>query len=186
MGLFSRKKQDDILKTLPELPKEIEPLNLSPEKEFKESITKNDLNLNPIENLEPQQIQKDESEEIENFKNEKIGDLDMSNSLFDFPDEKDYGLEIEKKSRQIEPQKKFNIIQEQFKNHKYFFMTTNQCKDYLEILDNIRKVLKESSKNCAKLIEMKKSEEEELENLKKNFSKIENKFYEIDSIISKV
>ena len=189
MGLFSRKKQeDDILQTLPEISSEADDFkNFNSEKNFEENISHDNLDLSPNENLEtPPQTPQNESSQIEDFEDNKIEGLDMSNPLFDFPDEKTDNLDFEKKSNQIEPQKNFNIIKEESKNHKYFFMTTSQCKDYLEILDNIRKILKESSKSCAKITEIKKEEEEELENLRKNFSKIEEKFYKIDLIISKI
>lgn len=63
------------------------------------------------------------------------------------------------------------------------FLTTNQFKAMLEIVDSVKSKVKESTDIHLRLLDMKSEEDIEYENLRKNFQFVEDKLYELDSIL---
>ena len=182
MGLFSRKKQEEDL--LP--PILIENTQKKENESFDNTTSNLEKELKEVVDGENLDFKKPNSENYEKdtFEN-KTENLNSKNSLFDFSDEKNFNLDFEESLKKIEiPEKNLEIIKRPKEDTSYFFMTTSQCKKYLETLDNIKKNLKESSKNLKNFSNIKKHEEIEFENLKKSFSKTEEKLYEIDKMIS--
>jgi hypothetical protein len=66
---------------------------------------------------------------------------------------------------------------------KPFFVTTSQFKGLLEIIENVKQKTKESSERHLRLLDIKSEEDIEYENLKKDFAFIEDKLYEVDTLI---
>ena len=64
-----------------------------------------------------------------------------------------------------------------------YFLTTEEFKSMIEIIDEVKSKVKDSSEKHLRLMDIKSEEETEYENLRKDFQFIENKLYEIDSII---
>lgn len=64
-----------------------------------------------------------------------------------------------------------------------YFVTTKQFKSLLEIVDSVKNKVKESSETHLRLLDIKSEEDIEYENLRKDFQFIEEKLYEVDSII---
>lgn len=64
-----------------------------------------------------------------------------------------------------------------------YFVTTEQFKTLLEIIDSVKNKVKESSETHLRLLDIKSEEDIEYENLRKDFQFIEDKLYELDSII---
>lgn len=64
-----------------------------------------------------------------------------------------------------------------------FFVTTSQFKGFLEIIDSVKDRVKDSSERHLRLLDIKSEEDIEYENLRKDFQFIEDKLYEIDSLI---
>lgn len=64
-----------------------------------------------------------------------------------------------------------------------FFVTTSQFKTLLEIIDSVKFKVKEASDRHLKLLDFKAEEDVEYENLRKDFQFIEDKLYEVDSLI---
>ena len=64
-----------------------------------------------------------------------------------------------------------------------FFVTTSQFKALLEIVDSVKLKVKESSERHLRLLDIKAEEDVEYENLRKDFQYIEDKLYEVDSLI---
>lgn len=87
-------------------------------------------------------------------------------------------------------QKTSNSAQSQFIAHhreieeaKPFFVTTSQFKSLLEIIEGVKQKAKESSERHLRLLDIKSEEDIEYENLKKDFAYIEDKLYEVDTLI---
>ena len=66
---------------------------------------------------------------------------------------------------------------------KPFFVTTSQFKAILEIIENVKSKTKESSQRHLRLMDIKSEEDIEYENMKKDFVYIEDKLYEVDSLL---
>ncbi len=64
-----------------------------------------------------------------------------------------------------------------------YFVTTSQFKALLEIVEGVKNKVKESSERHLRLLDIKSEEDIEYENLRKDFQYIEDKLYEVDSII---
>ncbi|MFW6285713.1 MAG: hypothetical protein ACOC16_00920 [Nanoarchaeota archaeon] len=73
---------------------------------------------------------------------------------------------------------KHNLKKEDIK-----YVTTQQFKDLLEIIENVKTKVKESSETHLKILDIKTEEDIEFENLRKDFQIIEDKLYQVDSII---
>jgi hypothetical protein len=73
---------------------------------------------------------------------------------------------------------KHNLKKEDIK-----FVTTKQFKDLLEIIENVKSKVKEASETHLKILDIKAEEDIEFENLRKDFQIIEDKLYQVDSII---
>ena len=63
------------------------------------------------------------------------------------------------------------------------FVTTSQFKSFLEIIEQVRSRVKDSSDRHLRLLDIKSEEDNEYENLRKDFQYIEDKLYEVDSLI---
>jgi len=63
------------------------------------------------------------------------------------------------------------------------YITTAQFKNMLEIIDNVRSRVKESAEKHTRLLDIKSEEDIEYENLRKDFQYIEDKLYEVDSLL---
>jgi hypothetical protein len=64
-----------------------------------------------------------------------------------------------------------------------YYVTTAQFKRMLEIVEEVKVKVKETSEIHLRLMDIKSEEDIEYENLRKNFQFIEDKLYEVDSII---
>lgn len=64
-----------------------------------------------------------------------------------------------------------------------YFVTTSQFKSLLEIVDGVKMKTKEATETHLKLMDIKAEEDLEFENLRKSFQYIEEKLYEVDSLI---
>lgn len=68
-------------------------------------------------------------------------------------------------------------------HEKDFFITTHQFRSVLEIIESVKNKVKESSETHLRLMDIKSEEDIEYENLRKDFQFIEDKLYELDSVI---
>lgn len=64
-----------------------------------------------------------------------------------------------------------------------FYITTSQFKSLLEIIESVKSKVKDASETHLRLMDIKSEEDIEYENLRKTFQYIEDKLYEIDSLI---
>jgi len=137
----------------------------------------------------------------ENTTEESENELNLSDeeALFDFStlnipeeenNENNNDKEIENKSSdQDSTEEEINYIKNQKlsynSTHKEetYFLTTEDFKAMLEIIDSVKARVKKSSEGHLRLMDIKSEEEIEYENLKKDFQFIENKLYEVDNII---
>lgn len=137
-------------------------------------------------------------------KNEEIPDISLKednfedDSLFDFSElesETTKALEntYDKKNNSNEQVQEnlgnledLNFIKsnKRLKEHNHtYFITTKQFKKLLEIVDEVKRKTKESQETHLRLLDIKSEEDIEYENLRKDFEYIEDKLYELDSII---
>ena len=128
----------------------------------------------------------------------KVEDDDELDSLFDIsdldiPSEED-STKIKEEDSKVEEEKKDlederNIPEEFIEHHKKidetkpFFITTSQFKALLEIVDSVKSKTKDSHERHLRLLDIKAEEDIEYENLKKDFTFIEDKLYELDNLI---
>ena len=63
------------------------------------------------------------------------------------------------------------------------YVTTSQFKTFLEIVEQVRSRVKDSSDRHLRLLDIKSEEDIEYENLRRDFQYVEDKLYEIDSLI---
>lgn len=63
------------------------------------------------------------------------------------------------------------------------FLTTNQFKTLLEIVEQVKSRVKDSTEVHLRLLDIKSEEDIEYENLRKNFQNMEDKLYELDNIL---
>jgi len=68
-------------------------------------------------------------------------------------------------------------------DYETFFITTKQFKSLLEIVDLVKKKVKNASETHLRLMDIKAEEDIEYENLRKDFEFIEDKLYEVDNLI---
>ena len=118
---------------------------------------------------------------------------DDSDSLFDFSEldtelAKDKSLPVKEDSQVtnvISPISKINFIEDDKQKAKddTFFVTTTQFKALLEIVDAVKTKVKDATQTHLKLMDIKSEEDIEYENLRKDFQFIEEKLYEVDSLI---
>lgn len=126
---------------------------------------------------------------MENFQNEDslfdISDLDLEESS-------ENNFDTIRKTQQpidtnIEREGKMNFITE--KHHKtsvkddIYYITTSQFKSLIEIVENVKIKIKEASETHLRLMDIKSEEDIEYENLRKIFQYMEDRLYEVDSLI---
>lgn len=63
------------------------------------------------------------------------------------------------------------------------FLTTTQFKALLEVVDSVKEKIKLSTETHLRIMDMKAEEDVEYESLRKNFQFIEDKLYDLDSIL---
>lgn len=63
------------------------------------------------------------------------------------------------------------------------YVTTSQFKTFLELVEQVRTRVKDSSDRHLRLLDIKSEEDTEYENLRRDFQYIEDKLYEVDSLI---
>ena len=63
------------------------------------------------------------------------------------------------------------------------YVTTSQFKTFLDIVEQVRSRVKDSSDRHLRLLDIKSEEDIEYENLRRDFQYVEDKLYEIDSLI---
>jgi len=141
---------------------------------------------------------KEESTKIDDIDSESLFDL----SEIDFPEpgiEKSNTDSIESNKTQekltsndstidtnLETPEKLNFIAGRRNNKNTdasVFVTTSQFKAMLEIIDQVKNRVKETSELHLRLMDIKAEEDIEYENLRKSFQFIEDKLYEVDSLI---
>ena len=66
---------------------------------------------------------------------------------------------------------------------KTYYITTAEFKKLLEIVESVKSKVKDSSERHLRLLDIKSEEDIEYENLKRDFEFIEDKLYEVDSLI---
>ncbi len=124
-------------------------------------------------------------------------DIDMSDdSLFDFSDLNLKDLEHDssevKESNQSQPSdvaeqdEDLSFIKNKKRikeSDKDYFITAKQFKDLLEIVDSVKNRVKLACDSHLRLMDIKSEEDVEFEKLRKDFEYIEDKLYEVDSII---
>lgn len=64
-----------------------------------------------------------------------------------------------------------------------YYVTTQQFRTLLEVVDSVKNRVKDSTDTHLRLMDLKSEEDIELENLRKDFQFIEDKLYELDSLI---
>ena len=64
-----------------------------------------------------------------------------------------------------------------------YYITTSQFKSLLEIVESVKSKVKEASETHLRLMDIKSEEDIEYENLRKSFQFVEDKLYEVDSLI---
>jgi hypothetical protein len=92
--------------------------------------------------------------------------------------------EIENKS--MEKDEDFEFLEKtnrHIKEDSPIFITTNQFKEMMTMIDDIKFKLKESSETYLRLMDIKAEEDIEFENLRKSFQFFEEKLYQIDNIL---
>jgi len=117
---------------------------------------------------------------------------DDSDSLFDFSEldnELDFSNKVNenvKRQEVVSELPEINFVEDE-KHHSLkdetYFVTTSQFKSLLEIVDSVKTRVKEASETHLKLMDLKSEEDIEYENLRKDFQFIEEKLYEVDSLI---
>ena len=90
---------------------------------------------------------------------------------------------IETKEEHISGDVEFIAHHKEVNDTKPFFVTTSQFKALLEIIENVKQKTKETSERHLRLLDIKSEEDIEYENLKKDFAFIEDKLYEVDTLI---
>ncbi len=199
MGLFSKKnKQEEIEMPLPQITKLVNPQSQDIEQtdynqeianQNTSSIKKNedDEDLFDLEDFgddEPDTLaQKKETEPTNKVNNFKKGEDQ-------FPDDPSFGNDEDEEEKKEENQgdinfsnMKENLMNEKKKLKKDFFVTTVQFKDLIDIVDYIKSKIKNSNDIYLRLTDLKSEEDIEYENLRKSFSFIEEKLYDLDKII---
>ena len=132
---------------------------------------------------------------------EKLSDSedDELDSLFDIsdlelPDSDEEETHIEESPTAIEhteetPTEQTEVSTQFIGHHKEinetkpFFVTTSQFKALLEIIENVKQKTRDRSERHLRLLDIKSEEDIEYENLKKDFAFIEDKLYEVDTLI---
>jgi len=111
-------------------------------------------------------------------------------SLFDFSEldlettESENKEEV-KKETESSPLDDLSFIKKNRKVQEYetFFITTKQFKNLLEIVESVKKKVKDANETHLRLMDIKAEEDIEYENLRKDFEFIEDKLYEVDNLI---
>ena len=76
-----------------------------------------------------------------------------------------------------------NFVEDDKYNDETYFVTTTQFKSLLEIIDSVKSKVKAATQTHLKLLDIKSEEDIEYENLRKDFQFIEEKLYEVDSLV---
>ena len=142
----------------------------------------------------------------ENYNVEQSSDLSLDNenfniddSLFDFSDiENSNDQEVSNNLPQISDNTTIDSNSENTPNLNFvnnsknytnasreetYFVTTAQFKTLLEIVDSVKERIKNSTDSHLRLLDIKSEEDIEYENLRKDFQFLEDKLYELDTII---
>lgn len=126
--------------------------------------------------------------DIENSKNEVV-DSNLSNNVSNLKNQ------VEPPKREdttvdtnLDRKESFNFISNRNASAKggpqgSFFVTTQQFKDMLDIIDSVKGRVKDASDTHLRLLDIKSEEDIEYENLRKDFQYIEDKLYELDSLV---
>jgi len=202
MGLFSKKEETKKTVTAPpvQVPQATSTQNKTieaPEKGLKEINNliapkipgENSLNDIKKEVIKPEYKQANQ----ENFENNNESEdslFDISDIDFEEPLNNQNQLEANEDTSidtNLESKKNMEFIKHnphhQNKISETFYITTSQFKTLLEIIENVKTKVKESSENHIRLMDIKSEEDIEYENLRKNFQYIEDKLYEVDNLI---
>lgn len=105
------------------------------------------------------------------------------------PDEDEKVEEEEEKKEEKEEEKEEEEIDLSFIKHSHkqsqetYFVTTFQFKSLLEIVEAVKNKVKDASETHLRLLDIKAEEDTEFEKMRKDFQFIEDKLYEVDSII---
>lgn len=157
--------------------------------DIKAQVTGNNKNLTKQDSIREQPISQEELE------NEPTIDNEEEDSLFDFSElelQSPINADIPKTNEQEETQNDDsdnlalgfinNDTRRGIKGDSCF-VTTQQFKSLLEIVENVKNKVKDASNTHLKLLDIKSEEDIEFENLRKDFQFIEDKLYELDNII---
>ena len=107
-------------------------------------------------------------------------DDDIANEEESTPDVSSYEPQ---QVSEVDQSQQFIAHHKEVNDSKPFFVTTSQFKALLEIIENVKQKTKESSERHLRLLDIKAEEDIEYENLKKDFAFIEDKLYEVDTLI---
>jgi hypothetical protein len=202
MGLFSKKKKEEELPPITDLVTESKKQNEGLQTNNKTNRVNQDevaeqdtssLNKNRGEDSDLFNLDdfKDDSQVVENIKEDNKTNpnqnLDENQSFQNNPLENSEEEEENVENQEVTVnEEKLDFIEEREKRKpmkKDFFITTDQFKDILEKLDSIKTKIKSSGDFYLKLTDVKAEEEIEYENLRKNFSYIEDHCLELEKII---
>jgi hypothetical protein len=98
---------------------------------------------------------------------------ESSSPSFDLDDQASQDLSFAKAEREVGRSSPTNS----------YFVTTQQYRTMLEIIENVKSKVKEAHDTHVRLTDIKAEEDIEFENLRKDFQFVEDKLYELDSII---
>lgn len=213
MGLFSKNKEEMPLPPMPPAPEvnnssnedklvppSMDTNSLSappiPGGSLEDIKSQVSLSSNSMSNSMPSRQEElsssiEKPEEIEMPKSDLTTENNDDDSLFDFSE---LGLDDESPSiseerTEVEPSTNLDDLKfiKQSKTTKKefetFFITTKQFKNLLEIVDSVKKRVKDASETHLRLMDIKAEEDIEYENLRKDFEFIEDKLYQVDNII---
>lgn len=210
MGLFSKNKEEQTVEAPPMPP--APPMNDAPTVEMKQvpEVGKLSVPLFPGENtfsdiktqVTSQNNRMPTIQENNLEPQEQFSGFENQDSLFDISD-----LEIEETTPQqdisfnqkisndrneaidtnIEREGKISFISSNKakKTHidETFYITTSQFKSLIEITENVKIKVKDAADTHLRLMDIKSEEDIEYESLRKAFQYIEDKLYEVDSLI---
>ncbi len=111
--------------------------------------------------------------DMSDSQNKNISNVDSSTSVIDTSLEHPESLNFVSRSNS----RSKRVVEENI------FVTTAQFKALLEIVESVKSKVKDASETHLRLLDIKSEEDIEYENLRKSFQFIEDKLYEVDSLI---
>lgn len=130
-----------------------------------------------------------DEETLEKSNNSGLTNLEEEDSLFDlseFESENPFGSSDSKEEHEEMDKNAHFMRNRSLHSHtsdKTYYITTAEFKKLLEIVESVKTKVKDSSERHLRLLDIKAEEDIEYENLKRDFEFVEDKLYEVDSLI---